>query len=636
MKQVILGTAGHIDHGKTALIKALTGVDTDRLKEERERGITIDLGFAHLDVGEEISVGIVDVPGHERFVKNMLAGAGGIDLVALIIAADEGVMPQTREHMAICELLHIKTGLVVITKTDLVDEEWLALVEEDVRDFLKGTFLQDCPMVFTSSRTGEGLDELLSHLTSLANEVEPKRASGPFRMPIDRVFTMKGFGTVVTGTLTSGSASVEEQVEVFPHHLTSRIRSIQVHNRSVAQALAGQRTAFNLSGVEKSSIIRGDVLSLPGRLLPTTLLDARMTLLETAPHPVKNRARLRFHHGTAEIMARVVLLEGDLLEPGGEAFVQLLLERPVSALPRDRFVVRSYSPVITIAGGQILEVKTVRHRRSRREVLDHLKVLEQGSQAEVLEALLAYAGQSGLTMEELFPRFDLAQDEIAGLVKGLSDQGVAIHIDDDKLMVMHRRHFEAMSESIVEHLSSFHKQNPLKPGMGREELRGRVAPSAERAFAKCTEFLEADGKVTVERDLMRLSSHKVELQEDQAKLKGRLEQQFLDTGYQPPSPQEAFGRLSISEQAGREMLQVLIDQGALVRLKDKVIYHSDNLNKAREMLIGFLKENGEITAAQFRDLLDVSRKYAIPLLEYFDNQRITFRKGDVRVLRSKN
>ncbi len=635
MKRVILGTAGHIDHGKTELIKALTGIDTDRLKEEKERGITIDLGFAHLDLEEDVSIGIVDVPGHERFVKNMLAGVGGIDLVALIVAADEGVMPQTREHMAICQLLQIKSGLAVITKTDLVDEEWLAMVEEDVRDFMKGTFLESCSLLMTSSKTGQGIPELKTHLARLAGEIEAKNISTPFRMPIDRVFTMKGFGTVITGTLTSGTVNVEDQVEIFPHNLSTRIRSIQVHSQKVSQATAGQRTALNLSGTDKSSIIRGDVISLPERLHPTTLLDARMTLLGSAAHPIKHRGRVRFHHGTAEIMARVLLLERDYLEPGDEAYIQLYLEKPVCALPGDRFVIRSYSPVITIGGGQILDVKTARHRRHRKEILDHLQILESSSHREVLEELLLDAGSSGLGLEELFPRFDLSREDLLGLINDLSKKGGAVVIDEDKVHVMHRQLFEEMGRSIEEQLTSFHVANPLKKGMSREELRSKVAPVAERAFIRCIEHLENGKKVVVEKDLVRSASHKVELQEEQAEIKHRLEQEFLTSRFQPPSPQEAFSRLSISEQVGREMLQVLISEGVVARVKDKIVFHRDSLSSAEEILIEFIKQNGEITAAQFRDLLDISRKYAIPLLEHFDNKRVTFRKGDVRVLRSK-
>jgi len=636
MKRIILGTAGHIDHGKTALIKALTGIDTDRLKEEKERGITIDLGFAHLDLDENISIGIVDVPGHERFVKNMLAGVGGIDLVALIIAADEGVMPQTREHVAICKLLEIKSGLVVITKTDLVEEDWLALVEEDVKEFLKGTFLDGCPLVFTSAKTGQGLQEFLTQLSRIAREVETRNVSGPFRMPIDRVFTMKGFGTVVTGTLTSGSVKVEDQVEVFPRNIIARIRNIQIHNQSAVEAAAGQRTAFNLSGVEKSFIERGDVLSIPGRLYPTTLIDSKMSLLGSAPHPIKQRARVRFHHGTAEVMARVILLDRDRLEQGGQAYVQLMLEKPLSALPGDRFVIRSYSPIITIGGGRILEVKTTRYRRNRKEVLDHLKVLETGTHHEVVEAMLLKAGVAGLSLEELYPRFDLPLDQIRRHIKDLIDKGCAILIDKEKMQATHRLPFEAMARRAEEQLSSFHRENPLKRGMSREELRSKIAPSADKTFTRCMEYLQKKGKLVVEKDLVRLSTHKVKLQEEQTEFKRRLEEEFRSSGFQPPSPHEAFSRLSIPEQDGKEMLQLLINEGAVTRIKDKVIYHSNNLSKAEEMLAAFLKEKGEITAAQFRDLLDISRKYAIPLLEHFDSKKVTFRKGDVRVLRSRN
>ncbi|HEY5864081.1 MAG TPA: selenocysteine-specific translation elongation factor, partial [Candidatus Tectomicrobia bacterium] len=354
MKQIVLGTAGHIDHGKTSLIKALTNIDTDRLKEEKERGITIDLGFAYLQLTKDIQLGIVDVPGHERFVKNMLAGVGGIDLVVLVIAADEGVMPQTREHLAICELLQVREGLVALTKIDMVEPDWLELVQEDTAEFLRGTFLEGKPIVPLSSRTGEGLDTLLETLRSLCAALTPRSTTGPVRLPIDRVFSMRGFGTVVTGTLFSGSLSLEDRVEVLPGHDTARVRGLQVHNQAMPVAVAGQRTAVNLQGLEKSELQRGAVLTTPGRFPVTYMLDVTLRLLAEAPRPLKHRDRVRFHVGTSEIMGRVILLDGDTLQPGQETFAQLHLEEPTVAAAQDRYVLRSYSPVQTVAGGVVL------------------------------------------------------------------------------------------------------------------------------------------------------------------------------------------------------------------------------------------------------------------------------------------
>src|SRR5918999_1795344 len=384
MKQVVMGTAGHIDHGKTQLIKTLTGIDTDRLKEEKERGITIDLGFAHLRFADDTEVGVIDVPGHERFVRNMLAGVGGIDLVMLVIAADEGVMPQTREHLAICQLLRIKDGLVALTKTDLVDEDWLELVSEDTREFLKGTFLEGKPIVPVSAKTGQGIDDLRRGLQTLVARVPPKQLEGKFRLPVDRVFTIRGFGTVVTGTLFSGTIRVEDRIEIYPKGIEAKIRGIQVHNASVAEAVAGQRTAINLQGIDKVELGRGDVLGHPGEFASTFMLDAVLQHLADAPRPLRHRARVRLHLGTSEIMGRVMLLDRDELAPGEEAYVQFRLESPAVALPRDRYVIRSYSPVQTIGGGILLEVQPRKHRRYEEGLANHFRLLAESSAEEVV------------------------------------------------------------------------------------------------------------------------------------------------------------------------------------------------------------------------------------------------------------
>ena len=386
MKQVVMGTAGHIDHGKTQLIKTLTGIDTDRLKEEKERGITIDLGFAHLTYEDGTEVGVIDVPGHERFVRNMLAGVGGIDLVMLVIAADEGVMPQTREHLAICQMLQVKEGLVALTKADLVDEDWLELVSEDTREFLKGTFLEGKPIVPVSAKTGQGLDELKRVLQGLVARVPPKQLQGKFRLPVDRVFTIRGFGTVVTGTLFSGTIRVEDRIEIYPKGIEAKIRGVQVHNASVPEAVAGQRTAINLQGIDKVEVERGDVLGHAGEFAPTFMLDAVLQHLSDAPRPLRHRARVRLHVGTSEIMGRVILLDRDELAPGEEAYVQLRLEEPAIVLPRDRFVIRSYSPVQTIGGGMVLDAQPAKHRRGDAGLAAHFQLLAEGNPEESFRA----------------------------------------------------------------------------------------------------------------------------------------------------------------------------------------------------------------------------------------------------------
>lgn len=635
MKQIILGTAGHIDHGKTSLIKALTGIDTDRLKEEKERGITIDLGFASLQIDENTTLGIIDVPGHERFVKNMLAGVAGIDFVLLIIAADEGVMPQTREHLAICELLKIKDGIVVLTKKDMVEEEWLALVEEDTRQFLQGTFLAGKPIVAVSSRTGEGLDELLATIKQVVHSIEPKRVEGKFRLPIDRVFTIRGFGTVVTGTLFSGKVSLEDRVMIYPKGLTARVRGIQVHNRPVTEAVAGQRTALNLQGVEKELIERGDVLAHPQHLRPTFMLDATLTYLPEAARPLKNRARIRFHIGTSEIMGRVVLLDREELLPGEACYVQYRLEEQTLALPRDRYVIRSYSPIITIGGGEILDVAPGKRHRLRAGSKAHFDILAHGSEEDIFLYHLQEAKLEGIRLLDYLFRTPLDEKQLQRLLNALAESGKVVYIEKENFWVLHPEIFEHLKTTMLAQVTEYHTKFPLKPALALEELRSQLPKMPEKVFLVALNALQQEAKLLVERDRVRSVSHQITLGADQEALLERIEQEFRQAGFQPPRPEEIFAKLSLQHAQEKELLQVLVDRGVVVRIKDQLFLHREHLQRAEEMLKHFLQEHKEISAGQFRDLLNISRKFAIPFLEYFDNQRITMRVGDNRVLRSK-
>lgn len=633
MKQIVLGTAGHIDHGKTSLIKALTNIDTDRLKEEKERGITIDLGFAFLNLTDDIQLGIVDVPGHERFVKNMLAGVGGIDLVVLVIAADEGVMPQTREHLAICELLRVREGLVALTKTDMVEPEWLELVQADTAEFLQGTFLEGKPIVPVSSRTGEGLDDLLAELRKLCGPLTPRATSGPVRLPVDRVFTMRGFGVVVTGTLFSGSLRLEDRLEVLPQHETARVRGVQVHNQSVPEAVAGQRTAVNLQGLERTDIERGAVVVTPGRFPVTYMLDVTLTLLADSPRPLKHRDRVRFHVGTSEIMGRVILLDRDELQPGEETFAQLHLEESAIAAPQDRYVLRSYSPVQTIAGGVILDAIPAKHRRRRPQVMEELTILRDGTPTEVLAVHLAHAEYAGLQWADFLLRSPLAEGALRQAVDDLRAQGIGVAIEDTPPWLLHRDQYARARAQIVQLLEEFHRANPLKPAMFTEELRSKLPGMADKVFHVLQQDLVASGEVEVSRDKIKLSSHTIILSPArQAAIVG-LEDMFHDAAYQPSSLEEALEAHKLTQADDRELLQVLVDQQKLVRLKGDLFYHREVFGAIEGTLRTYLEEKGEITAAEFRDLLQISRKYAIPLLEHFDNQRLTMRIGDKRVLR---
>jgi selenocysteine-specific elongation factor len=633
MKQVVMGTAGHIDHGKTQLIKILTGIDTDRLKEEKERGITIDLGFAHLTCEDGTEVGVIDVPGHERFVRNMLAGVGGIDLVMLVIAADEGVMPQTREHLAICQLLRIKDGLVALTKTDLVDEDWIELVREDAREFLKGTFLEGKPIVPVSARTGQGIDELRRALQTLVARVPPKQLQGKFRLPVDRVFTIRGFGTVVTGTLFSGTIRVEERVEIYPKAIEVKVRGLQVHNASVAEAVAGQRTAINLQGIEKVELERGDVLGRPGEFVPTFMLDAVLQHLPDAPRPLRHRARLRLHLGTSEIMGRVILLDREELPPGEEAYVQFRLEKPATVLPRDRFVIRSYSPVQTIGGGMVLDVQPVKHRRGEAGLTSHFHRLAESGAEEVFAHHLKQAGYQGLRLSEFLPRTEISAAHLRQIAATLQQAGLVRAVSPEMGWYIHADAFGRLTQELRSSLETFHRQNPLKPHLSIEELRAKVKSLGERVCLLALEQLRHQGDVVVERDRVRLASHQVSLDDTRERLLNEIEGEFLTAGYQPPRVEDVFTKYKVGKGHDRELLQVLIDQGRAVRLKDNLVFHRANLDKVASILVQYLRDHREITPIEFKDLLAVSRKYAIPLLEYFDSQKITIRVGDKRVLR---
>ena len=632
MKHVVIGTAGHIDHGKTSLVKALTGTDTDRLKEEKERGITIELGFAEL-ILDNIHAGIVDVPGHERFVKNMLAGVGGIDLVILIVAADEGVMPQTREHLSICRLLGIKTGLIVLTKTDLVEPEWIELVTDDIQDFVKDTFLEDKPIVPVSAHTGDGLENLLDALRMIANQTPAKSETGIFRIPIDRVFTMRGFGVVITGTLFSGSVAVGEQVEVYPKALQARVRGLQVHGESVEKSTAGLRTAVNLQGLERTEVVRGDIVGHRGELKTTYMLDVHLEHLADAPRPLKTRNRIRFHAGTAEIMGRISLIGRDALEPGESSFAQIRLEEPIVVLPRDRFVIRSYSPIITIGGGEILDIMPRKHRRLRSSSRDHLKSLYQGDETERLLILLRNSRLNGVELADLTGRLTLKPSDIQKTIQELSGQGEVQIIDQANFFSMSTAHFNTAQKNILSFLSEYHAENPLRPGAPREEVRGKVGDIHEKIFAAALKHLSESNEIAENGAILRLASHSVEIDETLGEVKTKLESVFKNAHFQPPAVEDAFARCDGKGNSNQNALQILIDEGALLRLKDNIVYHRHALREAENLLKEHLSRNNEITAAEFRDLLGITRKHAIPLLEYFDTARITLRLGDIRVLR---
>jgi selenocysteine-specific elongation factor len=632
MKQVILGTAGHIDHGKTALVKALTGIDTDRLKEEKERGITIELGFAYLLLPDGSLIGIVDVPGHEKFVRTMVAGATGIDIVLLVIAADEGVMPQTREHLDICRLLGIKRGLIALTKIDLVDEEFIELVEEDICTFVKGTFLEGAPILRVSSVTGQGIPELMSAITEIVRDVEGKSPEGRFRLPIDRVFTMKGFGTIVTGTLVTGTMKVGDQVRILPSDIRSRVRGIEVHNRAVEQSRAGQRTAVNLQGVEKESIERGDWLVHPDIKESTLMVDAIMEYLP-GQRPLKNRSRVRFHIGTSEIFGNIILLDRDEIKGGERANVQIRLEKPTVAFYGDRYVLRSYSPVHTIGGGMIIDSHPKKHRRFSEEVTIRLRDLSTGNVERIIEIYIQETGFSGISFKGLMNRIILSEMELRKIIQTLEKERVVV-IEDGEPIFIHRGNYERLCQICIGLLHQFHKEHPIEAGLPKEEFRTKLPSSVnQKVFNYILRDLIQRDLIFLDGDRVRLSSHEIRLGKVGEELVERIEGIFSHAGLEPPGLGDLERIIEIGREELRKYIELLCRKERLVKVKEGLYFHTSAVSSLKDRLVKFLNEKGEISPSEFKEMTRVSRKYMIPLLEFFDERRITVRVGDKRRLR---
>ena len=637
MPSIIIGTAGHIDHGKSALVRALTGTDPDRLPEEKKRGITIDLGFADLEI-DDLRLGFVDVPGHERFVKNMLAGAHGIDVLALVIAADEGVMPQTIEHFDICRLLGVNKGVVVITKTDLVDEEMLLLVQEDARELVAGSFLDGAPIVPVSSRTGAGLERLRTTLKTIADEVPAKSSDLVTRLPIDRAFSMKGFGAVVTGTLISGEIAEGAALDLLPKGISVRVRGAQVHGKAVEKARAGQRTAVNLAGVDVEQLERGMVLTEPKTLHPTQIIDARIDVLANASRGVRSRSRIRLHIGATEVLGRVRVLDQPAeISPGHSALAQLRLEVPIVAVHNDRFIIRSYSPAETIAGGVVLDPLASKHRGKEIEkTRQRLNRLLSTSATEKLAAFVESSSLRGLRIEDLVAATGWKREVVTQINSQAQKEGTIVEAGG---ILLFRESFERLSRNVLNELESYHKREPLARGMLRETLREKVfAHSHPELFSGVLGKLESSGQVVSEKDIVRVSTHRVDLSDHDLQLREKLEQTFIDSGIESPSIDEAMTRAGVTAPmrlAGRKILQLLIDDRTLVRVQNEMFVHKGVLEELKGKLLAYAARNEPerlIDVAGFKDLAGVSRKYAIPLLEYFDREHITRRAGDKRLI----
>ncbi len=635
MKQIILGTAGHIDHGKTSLVKAISGTDTDRLKEEKERGITIELGFASLDLPDGQHIGIVDVPGHEKFVKNMVAGATGINMVAMVIAADEGVMPQTREHMEVCTLLEIKYGLVVLTKIDLVDKEWLELVTEDIREFTEGTFFEGAPVLTVSSATNEGISELISALGQLAEKIPENPSSGMFRLPVDRVFSMKGFGTVITGSLISGQVSTGDSVMLYPSMVDAKVRGVQVHGKSVDTATSGMRTAINFQGLEKSVVNRGDVLSPPNTLKPSYMADVIFNFLKSNEKPIKNRTRVRFHSGTSEVMGNLILLDRDELEPGETAVVQLRLDIQVALVKDDRFVVRSYSPVRTIGGGQVLNPIPAKHKRFNSEVVEGLKGIVGSDEKGIIDFHVKQNDYTGVSFNDLKLMTNLSDKKLQSAVSILLSGNSVVQTDKENRIYIHRETFEKLEKEISDRLSAYHVSKPLKEGMPREELKSKLPRGlGAKTFNLILERITKAGIIVHDRNMVRMADHKVLLQVDQVDIRKKIIASYKDSGLTPPYFKDIQKKLDIESSAARDVLALLVDKEEIVKIKEELYFYKDAVEELKGRLVEYLMNNKEISTPQFKDMTGASRKYVIPLIEYFDAKNVTIRVGDNRRLRN--
>jgi selenocysteine-specific elongation factor len=631
MKSVIVGTAGHIDHGKTALVKALTGIDADRLEEEKRRGITIDIGFAHLELAghgnERLRLGFVDVPGHERFVRNMLAGVGGIDLVLMVIAADESIKPQTREHFEICRLLNIPRGITVLTKSDLVDRETLDVVRLEVEDFLRGSFLDPAraPIVAVSSRTGDGMEELKRELARVASEVPAKSSVSLFRLPIDRVFTMRGFGTVVTGTLISGRVRKEVEVELFPTQRRARVRGVQVHGAAADEAIAGQRTALNLAGLSPEDLARGMMIAAPGLFRPTSRIDVEVSLL-ASPRPLKDRARVHFHAYTAEMIAEVVTYGAKQIAPGASAFAQLRLSEPLLLLPGDRFILRQFSPVVTIGGGAVLDASPLRQKRTADAANAFLSALRRGDAAEILTLRVARQGHTGLSLADAVAETGWRKDAIEKLAAALVSQKKLLRISD---RLLHPPAIETLQHALTDAVAGFHKRNPLVAGISKEELRDTFRLSPE-VFAATLDTLVRMGKLEVSGELVRQAGRGVVMKDDEAAAKQTIEKAFATAGLKVPALKDVLASLPVDRVRAQKIVTLLLRDKVLVKLSEDLVFHRDALDQLRRAVTGYKTTSPKIDVAKFKDLTGVSRKYAIPLLEWLDRERVTRRVGDER------
>jgi len=636
LKQIIVGTAGHVDHGKTSLVKAITGIETDRLKEEKERGITIELGFASMTLGQGIHVGIVDMPGHEKFVKNMVAGSSGIDMVVMTIAADEGVMPQTREHMEICSLLGIEHGLIALTKIDLVDNDLMELAMEDVNDFVQGTFLEDAEIVPLSSVTGKGVDDFLKTLEKICLSVPERSFSSIFRLPVDRVFSMKGFGTVITGSLVSGKVDVGDEIVIYPTMIQSRVRGIQVHGKSVGSVGSGTRTAINFQGLDREAVNRGDILSSPDTLISSYMLDAEFIFLKSNARSLKARTKIRFHAGTSEISGALVLLDREELKPGDRACVQIRLDSPVCCLKNDKYVIRSYSPVRTIGGGRILNPVARKHKLFDKDISLGLKTLLKDDLEQDISFFVKQALFSGISFKDLRVMTNARDKKLQSTIQKMLATKKIVQTSKEKQVYVHGTVFKRFADLFMEKLRQYHGENALKEGMPTEEMRSKFEYyNKTKLFNIVLRNLLKENQIVQDHNIIKLKDHEIALEIDQHEVKDKILDIYRKTRLTPPFFRTICQDLKLDKKVGMDVLHMLIKDKVIVKTKDDLYFDTDTIKKLEARLVKFLEDSGEITTPEFKEMTGISRKFVIPLIEYFDSVNLTIRVGDTRQLRKK-
>lgn len=634
MKHIIIGTAGHIDHGKTSLIRALTGRETDTLKEEQDRGISINLGFTYFDLPSGRRAGMIDVPGHEKFVKNMLAGVSSVDIVLLVIAADEGIMPQTKEHFEILQLLNVKKGIIVLTKADLVDEDWLEMVKGDIQEEFKGTFLENAPIHAVSSKTKFGFESLVKDIDKITEEVEPKDTFGHFRLPVDRAFTISGFGTVVTGTIISGSISVGDVIEIYPSRTKTKVRGIRIHNAPCEYGEAGQRCAINLANVKLSEVNRGDVISKEGMMEPSYTIDCKLYYLKSAEKPLVNRQRVRLYHGTDELLCRVVILDKDEVEPGESAFVQLKLEKPITAQRNDRYVIRNYSPMFTIAGGTIIEPMAGKAKRFDKNYIEELKVKESGKSENILEntikKLSAEFPDSSQILKSLGKNMENIEENLETLVKDLKIIKLSAL---EKPIYIHSSFLKDRNNELEKVLQDFHKRNPLKFGMSKEEIKTKIFSKAikQKTYDEILGILRERKKINISEKFISLFDFSINFTKDQERMKSEIIKEYETLKFSPPKYSDLIAKEK--DKNGFKMVyDALLDQGILVKLSEECTLLKENYFNSKELIREYIQKNGSISASSAREVLDTNRKYAVAILEHFDSIKFTKRIENDRVL----